>query len=384
MASTETTIDDSHLNWYVAREPLVLVILSAAAISLFFAVTALSRLYNAQQLEHGSQWFQRGKNELNTGRPELASKSFQVAVSYAPADFKYQLSLAQSLLALNNTEQALQYLGNLWQREPENGTVNLELARIYAGKDDLTRALRYYHNAIYAIWNEDPEAQRRAVRLELTEFLLKRQAHGQAESELIALQGTLPDNPELIAHVGDLFMQIPDYDRALAEYRKSLNLKRRNPAALAGAGHAAFALERYGEAEGYLKAALSINPTDNESAGLLETAQLVLAMNPYRAGLPNNRRKRIVADDFNAAGVRLKSCLASVGSNPSAVAQLDPLSSQWLQMQPKISRRAFDQDTTDAAMDLVFSIERQTIQYCAAPQGEDLALLLISKSREGD
>src|SRR6185437_16387612 len=119
--------------------------------------------------------------------------------------------------------------------------------------------------------------------------------------------------------------QIPDYERALAGYQKSLKLMRKNPAALAGAGHAAFELERYGEAEGYLKAVLSINPTDNESASLLETAQLVLAMNPYRTGLSSNRRKRIVADDFNAAGVRLKSCLASVGSNQSAAAQLEPL-----------------------------------------------------------
>ena len=384
MASTKTTIDPSHLNWYAAREPLVLIILSAAAISFFFAVIALSRIYNAQQAAHGAEWFQRGKDQLNTGRPELASKYFQVALTYVPGDFQYQLSLAQSLLALNNTEQALQYLGNLWQRQPENGTVNLELARIYAGKDDLTRALRYYHNAIYAIWNEDPEAQRRAVRLELAEFLLKRQAHGQAESELIALQGTLPDDPQLIAHLGDLFMQIPDYERALAEYKKSLKLMRRNPAALAGAGHAAFELARYRDAEGYLKSELGISPADNESASLLEAAQLVLEMNPYRAGLSSNWRKRIVTDAFNAAGARLKSCLASVGANQSAAAQFEPLNSQWLQMQPKVSRRTFDQDTMDAAMDLVFRLERESAQFCGAPQGKDRALLLISQSREGD
>jgi hypothetical protein len=64
--------------------------------------------------------------------------------------------------AMTASEKAYAYLINLWEREPENGLVNLELARIAAQKGDTEQALRYYHNAIYAVWPGDQEVQRRA------------------------------------------------------------------------------------------------------------------------------------------------------------------------------------------------------------------------------
>ena len=382
MATTETT-NDSHLSWYAAREPLVLVVLAAIAMIGFFAVGALSRVYRQKQEAQAAQWFEKGNGALSSGQAQEAVRDFRVALTYAPGDYPYQLRLAQSLLALNRTEEALQYLNNLWQREPENGTVNLELARIYAGKDDVTQALRYYHNAIYAIWNSDEDAHRRAVRLELTDFLLRRQSHGQAESELIALVGTLPQNPELIAHLADLFMQVPDYERALAEYRKSLALKRRNPAALAGAGRAAFELGRYREAEQYLRTATALNPSDHDSAQLLETAQLVREMNPYRPGVFGAKRKEIVLDAFNTAGARLNDCMAKPETRPGAT-DLQSLNTQWTQIKPELARRVIHADTLETAMNLVFAIEQQTNEICGAPQGKDLALLLVGKSREAE
>ena len=83
------------------------------------------------------------------------------------------------------------YLINLWEREPENGHVNLELARIAAQKGETEQALRYYNNAIYATWPGDQEVERRDTRLELIEFLLSINAKAQAQSELIALAANL-------------------------------------------------------------------------------------------------------------------------------------------------------------------------------------------------
>ena len=149
---------------------------------------------------------------------------------------------------------------NLWDREPENGLVNLELARIAAQKGETEQALRYYHNAIYAIWPGDQEVERREIRLELIEFLLGINAKAQAQSELIALAANLDDDPSQHVRVGDLFLQAQDYEHALAEYRLSLKADRHNAAALAGAGRAAFELGRYDLAQRYLQAAVIANP----------------------------------------------------------------------------------------------------------------------------
>jgi tetratricopeptide (TPR) repeat protein len=377
--------NDRHLTWYAAREPLVILVLAVIAIAFFSGVAVISRFYNAAQGARAIEWSDRGSAQLKAGHAQEAVTDFYVALSYSRDNYDYQLSLAQALLALHRTNEAFQYLVGLWQREPENGTVNLELARIYAGKQDVTQALRYYHNAIYAIWNKDDEdVQRRAVRLELTNFLLSRGAHGQAESELIALVGNLPNDPDLMAHVGDLFMQVPDYERALAEYRQSLRLKRKNPAALAGAGRAAFELGRYREAQDYLKAAVAANPGDQRSEQLLDEAQLVLEMNPYRMRLSAASRTRVVMNAFDAAGARLKSCLASATPTHPTDPALQALNTEWSQMQLRLRRQARNQDLADSAMDLVFRIEHQASTTCGAPQGKDLALLLIAKSREGD
>ncbi len=95
---------------------------------------------------------------------------------------------------------------NLWDRQPEDGLVNLELARIAVQKEQTEQALRYYHNAIYATWPEDQpddqEGKRREARLELIGFLLRTNARAQAESELIALAENVGRRCSAAATVG--------------------------------------------------------------------------------------------------------------------------------------------------------------------------------------
>ena len=376
--------NDSQLNWYTAREPLIVIALAAAAIAFFFAVLALSRFFEASQSARADEYFQQGTLDLRNHRPDLAINNFHAALSYSRDNFAAQLSLAQALLQLHRTEEALQYLINLWQREPENGMVNFELARIYAEKGDATQALRYYHNAIYAIWNQDQDSVRRSARLELINFLLARNLHGQAESELIALQSSLPEDPDLTTKVGTLFLQVPDYERALTLFVRSLKLKRHNPAALAGAGQAAFELGRYKVAEPYLKAAVDENPSDSASAQLLQTTRLVIKMDPYNLRLSGSQRAAEVKDAVQTAASRLSTCSAHTPTGSAASASMQALTSRLSQLQPKLRRAAMDSDTVNQAMGLVFDIEQQTKDSCGPPTGKDLALLLISREDEGD
>jgi len=380
--------DKQNFRRYLRQEPVILALLSGLAVIFFVAVTALSHLYQAQQEFLGNRWFMRGTTDLKQRHFDAAVTEFRSALLYSRDSYAYRLNLAESLIGLKRTGEAYAYFINLWDREPENGLVNLELARIAAQKGETEPALRYYHNAIYATWPGDEQVQRRETRLELIGYLLNINAKAHAQAELIALAANLEDDPSQQARVGDLFVQTQDYEHALAEYRLSLKAQPHDPAALAGAGLAAFQLGRYNIAERYLQAAMSANPNDAQSAARLKTTALIMQMDPFQRQISVAQRDRIVLEAFAAAGQRLESCSAAgAAKGPATIPVAQPaLSEEWAKMKPQITEPGLrrDPDLVNTAMELVFSIERQTSNACGAASETDAALLLIAKLHESN
>jgi hypothetical protein len=62
------------------------------------------------------------------------------------------------------------------------------------------------------------------------------------------------------------------------------------------------------------------------------------------------------------------------------------LAEAWTKLKPQITEQSLrrNPDLVEAAMSLVFDIERQAKAECGPPTGIDLALLLISKLHEGN
>ncbi len=372
------------LQIYLTRRPVMLALLCIATVVFFVAVSGLSRVYHAQQDSLANRWFSRGVTDLAANRYGPAVTEFRTALLYSRDNYSYQLNLAEALVGLKRTGEAYAYLINLWDREPENGLVNLELARIAAQKHETDQALRYYHNAIYATWPGDQEMERRDTRLELIDFLLKINAKPQAQAELIALAANSGSDTSQQALLGDLFLQTRDYEHALAAYKQILRLDPHNQKALAGAGKAAFQLGRYPVAQKYLEEAVAADPQDSQSSALLETAELVLRMDPFQRQISAAERARIVVEAFGAAGERIKSCSIPLSAARSANSQ-QGLADAWAKMKPQITERGLrrDPDLVEPAMELVFNIERQTNATCGTPAGTDMALLLIARLHEG-
>ncbi len=370
---------------YLRREPVLLALLSVLAVLATLAVGGLSRIFHAQQDALATRWSARGAADLKAQHFQDAATEFRTALLYARGDFNYELSLAQALLGLKRTGEAEAYLVNLWSQRPENGLVNLELARIAAGRGNMSQALRYYHNAIYAAWPGDQEAQEINARLELIHYLLSINAKTQAQSEMISLAANLDDDPAHQANLGALFMRAQDYEHALAAYRRSLDVAPHNAVALAGAGTAAYELGRYAMAQRYLQHALEEAPGDAQTAERLRVTELVLRLDPFRSQISVAQRNRNVIAAFVAAGQRLKSCQAAAGPLVSANSNAD-LQAEWDKLKPVMNASGLrgNPDLANTAMNLVYRIERRSNLGCEAPTDTDLALLLIAKLHEGN
>jgi tetratricopeptide (TPR) repeat protein len=368
----------------LSSEPVVLALLSVAAVVGFMLVGSLSSTYHAQHEAFAVKWFARGSADLHARRFGRAVSEFRTALLYSPDNYSYQFNLAEALLGEHRTDEAAAYLVNLWEREPDNALVSLELARIAAGRGEPQQAIRYYHNAIYATWPANRPEGRQQTRLELIDYLLTIDEKPQAQAELIALAANLGDDPVKRAHVGDLFVEAGDYVDALAAYDASLRAMPKNQAAATGAGLAAFELGRYAQARQYLRQAAAVGPLDEASAARLETADLVLRMDPYRRQISAAERNRIVIAAFTAAGERLAACAPkTVPAAPTSDGQ--DLSKAWQKMKPQVTPWGLwrNPDLVEGAMDLVFGIERRFAGTCASPTPTDRALLLIAGLHEG-
>jgi len=367
------------------RPAVVIASLTVLAVIGFAGVTRLVNRFGEQQKALARHLYEQGLAKQQAGKPEKAIEHFRAALTYSHDNFQYQLSLARALRDTGRTGEAETYLINLWERSPQDGSVNLALGRVAAREKQLDKTIQYYHNAIYGVWPSNSDQHRLEAWFELVEFLLGQNARPQAQAELITLSAELPRRPDLQLHVADLFARAQDYPQAQLEYQHVLQVDHGNPQALAGAGEAAFNLARYRTAARYLEAAINANPQDTQSAQMLQISKLVLDEDPFGRGISTSERIRRIRSIFEEAGRRLNACLNS-SANSSADANLttvSPLKTHWMEMKRKLARLGLrgESGLADEVMDLVLQIEQQTASCGTTPQ--DQALLLLAQNRAG-
>jgi len=332
-----------------------------------------SRAVNAAD---AGTWFDRGRNELALDHVDAAVDAFRRALAKSKDNRVYSLALARALERHRDSDAAERALLALRDTAPEDGEVNLELARIAARRSDLPAALRYYRDALYAPVAASDENIRRGVRFELITFLLSHGDKSRALSELLIAANDAPPDVAAAMMLGALFSQAGDLRRARDEYLRAVRLEPRNGAALAGAGTAAFALGNYAEARQYLDQA----PADDPAiASMREIADHVLSDDPLGMRISVVERYRRLVADLSAVSDRLHSCLARA---PSADVDAATKSVDGFAMRLR-SRRA-DPDTLDAGLSVVFKGELAVPSSCGEPSPRDKALVLIARAHGAD
>ena len=372
--------------WSLRRDTFLLSI-SLVLILLFVGTGFVVRSFHRTEARLAWDWNTRGDEALKSGHPEAALVDFRNALFHSRDNPIYQLRLAQALGATGQLPQARTYLLNLRERDPGNGTVNLELGRLAAREHDVSAALLYYHDAIYCEWEGDAVAQRRAVRLELFQFLVASDQKETARAELITVAANLPPDPALQTKVGTLLLEVGGFDDALRLFREAVATSPRLALAWAGAGECYFKMGRYTQAQHYLQRAIFRDPHLARAAAMLDTARTVLSMDPFYPRLDQYSAAHRATHDINQAMTHLAGCAAQRGIDLSGQGtdQLHMLYAEVAALKPRLRETDLQRDPNllPQVMDLVFGIEKTTAQVCGEPEGEDLALLLIARQQEG-
>jgi tetratricopeptide (TPR) repeat protein len=373
-----------------ARERVLIA--SVVLLLALFAFTAfVARQYHRTVHRLGDQWFSKGEAALNAGQTSEAITDYRNALVYKPDEESFEFHLALALDKAGRDDEARSYLLSLLPDSPGSGPINLALARIAVNLKNSSNAVRYYHNAIYGVWDSDPLLQRWEVRRELCEYLLNQRDIVNAEPDLIALAQETPPNDVHRENVsGDLLLRAGLWNRALTAYRAALAVDRHDSDALAGAGRAAFQLAMYSDAADYFRRLPASQRQAPAVADDFALAQEAATMNALRPGLRASEEAKRATKALSVALSRLSSCAQLRGqplrmpphstAPPSELQNLYATAQQNRQIWSE-TNLAHHPDQVVAAMTFAVQAERAASQVCGPPEAiGDKALSLIAAS----
>ncbi len=375
MFSNEPSRDVAERAWLVHQEMVKVVLLGLAAVAGFFLTRAVAASNRDLAIRDAAEWFRRGNQFVAAGRIDDAVEAFRRARVRDHAERSYVLGLTQALVLKQDYDSARSILLLVREAAPEDPQINLDLARIAAARQDVTEALRFYHDALYAPWTVQQAATRRAVRIELIRFLLTHNQIERADAELLAAAADIPDDVVHHRELAALFVQAGDDRNGLDQLQRALRRQPDNPQALADAGQAAFRLGQYPLAQRYFHQL----PSDADVAGHLRAVvDLVIARDPMAGRIGAHERQQRLEANASDAGRRISECLqrsagASSEADVSLQSELSALEQRLRHATP------LDQDTLESGLDLIARVEREAVARCGPATPVDEALLLIAR-----
>jgi tetratricopeptide (TPR) repeat protein len=388
MASSSNHISASRSPRVYSRE--IVFLTTILLLVLMILVTAfLARMYHKKYHVLGDEWFAIGNASFRSGDAAAALGDYRNALLYNPGNPAFQFHLAQALAGTGRDDEARAYLTSLLSESPGSGEINLALARIAvrSGPKSMQDALRFYHAAIYGVWDTDPIGTRWQIRREFCEYLLNNHSMIQAEGEVIALaDNTSPDNPAEQKIAANLLLRAQMWSRALQQFESLLAHDSHDDDSLAGAAICEFQLAQYSLALQYFDRLPRERRLQSDFAKPYETSRDVVISDPFLPGLSVNDKAERTANALTRAITNANACMQRTGAlllgNPPtsalqvALAKSNRMAPEWTER----NLRKFP-DRIDPAMSSVFELEDAAAQQCGELQGADYALWLLGRSR---
>jgi Flp pilus assembly protein TadD len=367
-ASTEETTKALAL---IHREMIQLAVLVGIAGVAFFLTNALAASNRELNVRNAAEWYGRGEQFVRSGRIDDALDAFRRATVRNRDDRMYVLALAQAETLKHDYDAAQAVLLRLREGAPEDGQINLDLARVAAARHDVTEATRFYHDALYAPWPADQMEQRRRVRVDLIRFLLTHNQTARAEAELLAAATDIPDDRAHHVELATLFTRTGDDRRALEQLQRALHFDDRDPDLLAAAGLAAFRQGQYAVAQRLFQ---RLEGHSDAAGDTPEIVDLIVSRDPMAPRIGVYERRQRLDVDLTYVQQRFSDCVGQHGGAAGDDAENTELHA-ILDDHPT----PVDQDSLESTLDLIARIESTTTTRCGPPTAMDHALILLAR-----
>ena len=230
--------------------------------------------------------YEEGLRLIGEGRAQGAIDPLRNAHALERENRDYELQLIVALTNAGKTGEADPLMGELLQRAPNDGQVNLIAARLANKEGRSSDAAAYYHRAIYGEWPEKGGDRRMAVRMELVGFLREKGTKPELLAELISLEAEAPRDRGMQRSLAHLLLAAGAPGRAAEIYRSLVEEDPKDTQAFAGLGEAELEQGRYRDAHAAFLQAFFHTPADAPIRTRLQLLNTVMALDPTPRGLP--------------------------------------------------------------------------------------------------
>ncbi len=389
--STETDSFEIWKRHLILRDSIAFLSLLLGTAVLFAVTLFLFRSFSSRRTVLAQYWSDLGAQDLRGGKPDDAIVALRTALFYAPGTARYEEMLARALGEAGDTEESYQYFMSLWDAQPGNGEVNLQLARLAAKRNDFPAAVNFYRAAVYGTWAGDGVVRRAEVRLELARYFIAHHDLPAARLELVVAGGNAPDGYDRDMAIASLLEQARDPADAWTYYQRASVLQPDDPSAQEAAGRLAYGVGDYENSEHLLARALAerdashaVGPQSLDDRIMMENAARILELMPSSTMPVRERVERILAVRA-IAKKRFDGCSAHIPTAQPLSSSLQALAARWLGPDGTADSLALlgDAALQDSAMQLVFATELQTEKFCEPASGDDALLLRLASNPQG-
>jgi Flp pilus assembly protein TadD len=347
-------------------------VILAAIVGLLLFDTALANVDSRERKVVANREFLTGERLLTTnGRVDDAVEHLRTAATLDGENSRYGVALAQAVLAQGRAAEAEQMLLPLLESSPNDGAVNLAMARVLAKEGRTQEATSYYHRSIYGAWPRQANQWRSVARSELIDLLAQTNAKQELLAELIPLQDDSASDAAQQKRIAHLFLKAGSPSRAMAIYRTVLRRDSHDAEAYVGLADASLSLGDFTGARADLVAAQKLMPDDSTAlAARISVTDSVIALDPTQLGLSLGEQYRRTRNLLKTTLASVRSCLATQA--PQVAVALDSATLLLVTPAPADGQGQSIEQTLSLSEQL-WGLRRTR----CAPEREDGALALI-------